>query len=245
MAQRLLGPNGFIQAVQENDGTFVIYWAGNRFYSFHPEDAFGKNFGIYLLAAQNIARTDIQRIFKVGRSTIKRILTLVRSSGTNALRDYVKGAPCVEAKIKEFVCELFQKIEGTRGYQTIILGQVKAKYDKGEFPRTLSRQSLYNILKEYRRERGQRQAENERKEKNKAQGKQPEKEERILKEPAEPEEETPKHEYSVVDCGGAVVAAVTMSEFGMMESIPEGSSSPEEGERGEKFSNQELAFAYV
>ncbi len=245
MAQRLLGPNGFVQAVEENDGTIVIYWAGNLFYSFHAEDAFAKNFGIYLMGAQNIAREDIQRIFKVGGSTIKRILALVRSSGTNALREYVKGAPRVEAKIKEFVCELYQKIEGTRGYQTIILGQVKGKYDKGEFSRTLSRQSLYNILNEYRRERSQRQAENEGKEKAKAQGKQREKEQQIVKESAEREEETPKDEYSVVDCGGAVVAAVTMSEFGMMENIPEGSSSLEEGERGEKFSNQELAFAYV
>src|SRR3972149_9038498 len=107
MAQRLLGPNGFIQAVQENDGTFVIYWAGNRFYSFHPEDAFGKNFGIYLLAAQNIARKDIQRISKFGRSTIKRILALVRSSGTKALREYVKGAPPIDETIRDFVCELY------------------------------------------------------------------------------------------------------------------------------------------
>src|SRR5271157_3695189 len=139
MAQRLLGPNGFVQAVEEDDGTIVIYWAGNRFYSFHPEDAFSKNLGIYLLAAQNIARRDIQRIFKVAPITIKRILALVRSSGIKALRDYVKGAPSVDAQIKEFVCELFQQIEGTRGYQTIILGQVKAKHDKGEFARTLSR----------------------------------------------------------------------------------------------------------
>ena len=245
MAQRLLGPNGFVQALEEVDGTIVIYWAGSRFYSFHPEDAFSKNFGIYLLAAQNIARRDIQRIFKVGPTTIKRILALVRSSGTKALRDYVKGAPSVDAKIKEFVCELFQQIEGTRGYQTIILGQVKAKYDKGEFARTLSRQSLYNILNDYRRERSQRQAEAQRKEKDKAQGRQREKEEPTVTAPATPEQERPKDEYSVVDCGGAVVAAVTMSEFGMMASIPEGSSSPEEGERGEKFSNQELAFAYV
>ena len=245
MAQRLLGPNGFVQAVEEDNGTIVIYWAGNRFYSFHPEDAFSKNFGIYLLAAQNIARRDIQRIFKVGPSTIKRILALVRSSGTKALRDYVKGAPCIEAKIKEFVCELFQQIEGTRGYQTIILGQVKANYDKGEFSRTLSRQSLYNILNDYRRERSQRQAQAGEKRKDKAQGKQREKMEPIVTEPAEPEEDKPTDAYSVVDCGGAVVAAVTMSEFGMMASIPEGSSSAEEGERGEKFSNQELAFAYV
>jgi hypothetical protein len=46
MAQRLLGPNGFVQAVEEDDGTIVIYWAGNRFYSFHPEDAFSKNLGV-------------------------------------------------------------------------------------------------------------------------------------------------------------------------------------------------------
>src|SRR4030042_3803407 len=164
MAQRLLGPNGFLQAMKEDDGTIAIYWAGNRFYSFHPKDAFAKNFGIYLLAVQNTARKDIQRIFKVGRSTIKRIVALVRSSGTNALKEYIKGAPCVDDKIKEFICELFEKVEGTRGYQTIILGQLKAKYDEGEFSRTISRQSLYNILKEYRRERSQRQAENEQQE---------------------------------------------------------------------------------
>ena len=245
MAQRLLGPNGFVQAEEEDDGTIVIYWAGNRFYSFHPEDAFSKNLGIYLLAAQNIARRDIQRIFKVAPTTIKRILKLVRSSGIKALRDYVKGAPPVDAKIKEFVCELFQQIEGTHGYQTIILGQVKAKYDKGEFARTLSRQSLYNILNDYRGERSQRQAEAEQREKDKAQGTQREKEKPTLTVPAAPEQEGPTDEYRVVDCGGAVVAAVTMSEFGMMESIPEGSSSAEEGEGGEKFSNQELAFAYV
>ena len=244
MAQRLLGPNGFVQAVQEDDGNVVIYWAGNYFYSFNQSDAFAKNLGVYLLAAQNLARRDIRRIFKVSRCTIMRILALVRAEGINALIEYTKGAPCIDDKIKEFVCEMFQKIEGTRGYQTIILEQVKAKYDKGEFSRTLSRQSLYNILKEYRRERSQRQAENEQKEKQKAQAKQPE-EEPIVKEPAEKEEERPKDEYRVVDFGGAVIAAVTMSEFGMIESIPEGSSGLEEGERGEKFSNQELAFSYV
>ena len=165
MAQRLLGPNGFVQAVQYDDGTVVIYWGGNYYYSFKHNDTFTKNFGNYLLAAQDLARKDIQRVFKVSRCTIMRILALVRSKGIDALKEYTPGAPSVDAKIKEFVCELFQKVEGTRGYQTIILEQVKGKYDKGEFPRTISRQSLYNILNEYRRQRSQQQAENEQKEK--------------------------------------------------------------------------------
>src|SRR4030042_3469620 len=160
MPQRLVGRSGFIHAEEQQGGPVPIMWAGLPHYRCNPEDAVAKNIGIALLAGIGVARKDIQRLFGVSRSTVKRIQSIWRSTGAEGLKDYHQGAPGLDGGIKEFVIELYKGLEGRRGYQGMILEAVKEKYEKGEFARTISRQRLYTILKDYRQERGRSRRQN-------------------------------------------------------------------------------------
>ena len=247
MAQTLFGPNGFIHAVEDENGNVTIMWAGKPYYSFSRTDHFAKNLGISLLASLRVRHKDIQRLFGVSGKTIKRVLALIKKNGLRALSDYRPGAPELDQKIKDFVIARYTELEGTRGYQTMILDAVEEQYKKGEFSRAISRQTLYLILRDYRRERERIGQENEEREKQKEQAKkegekQREEEERREREQPELPEEPHTSEATVVDYGGAVVTAVFVNEFQTMESIPEGCGEEEtEG----RFSNREMAFAYV
>jgi len=251
MAQLLFGPNGFIHADEAKDGTVTIMWAGLPYYRFNPQNTLAKNIGVAVLAAIGVARKDIQRLFGVSRSTVKRIHAIWMSHGTEGLKDYHQGAPALDGGIKELVIELYKGLEGRRGYQGMILEAVKEKYEKGEFSRTISRQSLYTILKDYRQERErirqqneQREREKERAEKEREKEAEERREEQERREREQPQlpEEPGEVEPTVVDCGGSVMTAVFVQEFRTMDSIPEGRRE-EEGE--ERFSNREMAFAYV
>ena len=249
MAQTLFGPNGFIHAVEDENGNVTIMWAGKPYYSFSRTDHFAKNLGISLLASLRVRHKDIQRLFGVSGKTIKRVLALIKKNGLRALTDYRPGAPELDQKIKGFVIARYTELEGTRGYQTMILDAVEEQYKKGEFSRMISRQTLYLILRDYRRERERIGQENEAREKQKEQAKkkgekQREEEEEERRERQQPElPEAPQtSEPTVVECGGAVVTAVFVNEFQTMNSIPEGCGEEEtEG----RFSNREMAFAYV
>jgi hypothetical protein len=247
MAQMLFGPNGFIHADEDKNGNVTIMWAAKPYYSFSRTDHFAKNLGIYLLASIKVRHKDIQRLFAVSGKTVKRILALIKKNGFQALTDYRPGAPELDQKIKDFVIAHYTELEGTRGYQTMILDAVKDQYQKGEFFRTISRQSLYMIIKEYRHEREQIRQENEERERRKGQAKKEaeqreEEEQRRVREQPDLPEEPREDEPTVVDCGGAVVTAVFVNEFQTMDSIPEGCGEQEtEG----RFTNREMAFAYV
>jgi len=245
MAQQLFGPNGFIHADEDEDGTLTIMWAGRPYYSFNPQDTLAKNIGIALLAAIGVARKDVQRLFGVSRSTVKRILSIWKRGGARGLDNYHQGAPGLDGGIREFVIDLFKELEGRRGYQGMILNAVKEKYEKGEFGRTLSRQTLYVIVREYREQRARGAAEN----KERARGKEEGKREREGTEgpqgegqPELSEQAAVADEPTVVDCGGAAATAVFVQEFGTMDSIPEGCG---EQQTEERYTNREMAFAYV
>src|SRR3989304_2760075 len=105
MAQHLFGPNGFIYADEDKNGNVAIMWAGLPYYCFNRRDTLAQNIGIALLAAIGLARKDIQRLFVVSRSTVKRILSVWRASGTEGLKDYHQGAPSLVTQIKEFVID--------------------------------------------------------------------------------------------------------------------------------------------
>ena len=245
MAQTLFGPNGFIHADEDENGNVTIMWAGKPYYSFSRTDHFAKNLGICLLASLRVRHKDIQRLFGVSGMTIKRILALTKKKGLQALSDYRRGAPELDRKLRDFVIARYQELEGTRGYRSMILDAVQERYEKGEFGRTISRQSLYTITKDYRQERERIREENEQREREqgrKEAEKHREEQERREREQPELSEESRGVEPTVVDCGGAVVTAVFVNEFQTMESIPEGRRE-EEGE--ERFSNREMAFAYV
>ena len=248
MVQTLFGPNGFIHADEDENGNVTIMWAGNPYYSFSRTDHFAKNLGISLLASLRVRHKDIQRLFGVSGMTIKRVLALIKKNGLRALTDYRPGAPGLDQKIRDFVIARYKELEGTRGYQTMILDAVQERYKKGEFSRTISRQSLYTITKDYRRERERIGQENEQRERQKEQAgkeaeKQREEEKRREREQPELPEEPREVEATVVDCGGSVMTAVFVNEFQTMDSIPEGCG--EEQETGGRFSNREMAFAYV
>ena len=221
--------------------------AGLPYYRFNPEDTLAKNIGIGVLAAIGVARKDIQRLFGVSRSTVKRIQSIWRSSGAEGLKDYHQGAPGLDGGMKEFVIELYKGLEGRRGYQGMILEAVKEKYEKGEFSRTISRQTLYGIIKGYRLERERMREENEQRDREKERAgkdrgkkaeEQREAEERRKGEQPELAGGHGEVEATVVDCGGAVMTAVFVNEFQTMGSIPEGGRE-QEGE--ERFSNREMA----
>src|SRR3990172_9043082 len=169
MAQTLFGPNGFIHADEDENGTVTIMWAGQPYYSFSRTDHFAKNLGIYLLASLRVRHKDIQRLFGVSGKTIKRILALIRKDGLQALSGYRPGAPELDQKMKDFVIARYTELEGTWGYQRTILNAVKDKYEKGEFSRTMSRQTLYGIIKDYRLERERMREENEQRDREKEQ----------------------------------------------------------------------------
>src|SRR4030042_507974 len=161
MVQTLFGPNGFIHADEDENGNVTIMWAGKPYYSCSRSAHFAKNLGISLLASLRVRHKDIQRLFGVSGKTIKRILALIKKNGLRALSDYRPGAPEVDQKIRDVVIEPYKELEGTRGYQTKILDAVQERYKKGEFSRTISRQSLYTITKDYRGERERIRQENE------------------------------------------------------------------------------------
>jgi len=247
MVQTLFGPNGFIHADEDENGIVTIMWAGKPYYSFSRTDHFAKNLGICLLASLRVRHKDIQRLFGVSGKTVKRILALVKKDGLQALADYRRGAPEVDRKLKDFVIARYEEVEGTRGYQRMILDAVQERYEKGEFVRTIGRQTLYTIIKDYREGRERIRQDNEQREREKEQGgkeadKQRQERQRGEREQRELPEEPRDVEATVVDCGGSVMTAVFVNEFQTMDSIPEGGRE-EEGE--ERFSNREMAFAYV
>jgi len=246
MAQRLFGPNGFIDARQNEDGTVTITWADLPYYNFNPDDTLARNIGIALLASIGVARKDVQRLFGVSRSTVKRILSIWRASGAEGLKDYHQGAPGLDTQIRQFVIDLFKELEGRRGYQRMILEAVKDRCDKGEFDRSISRQTLHLILREYRRQRALLAAENKERARRKEEQNQ-QAEAAAEEQPGDGQAELAEQaagadEPRAVDCGGAVATAVFVQEFGTMGSIAQGCG---ESQGEERFSNREMAFAYV
>ncbi len=233
-----------MDAREDENQNVTVMWAGAPYYSFSRDDHLAKNLGIVLLDALGVAQRDIQRLFKVGRNTITRIASLYRQKGVAGLVGYKQGPEALPQEIQDFVVARYRELEGTRGYQNIILEEVRDKCQKGEFARTISRQTLYAILKEYRGPRELLRRENEQKEQKKEeQARKVEERTREEEQRARQQPELPPDGNShVVDCGGSVITAVFINEFKTMESIPEGFAE-DEGE--ERFTNKELAFAYL
>ena len=233
-----------MQAQEDENNNVTIMWACLPYYCFHREDRFKKNLGIALLESLGVAQKDIQRLFKVGRNTITRIASLYGTKGPDGLIGYQQGPKPLEKEIQDFVIARYKELEGARGYQNTILEAVRAKCQKGEFARPISRQTLYTIIKDYRQERERLLKENEQKERRKEeQSKKAEEQKREEELRARQQPELPTDgAQSVVECGGSVVTAVFVNEFKTMDRIPEGFAGDETEER---FTNREMAFAYV
>ncbi len=233
-----------MDAQEDENHNVTIMWAGLPYYCFNRDDHFAKNLGIAVLDALGVGQRDIQRLFKVGRNTITRVASLYMREGANGLIGYKQGPEALPQEIQDFVVARYRQLEDTRGYQTTILEEVREKWHTGEFARTISRQTLHAIVKEYRRQREHLRRENEQEEQKKeerarkVEQRKREEEQRARQQPELP----PEGNSGVVDCGGSVVTAVFVNEFKTMASIPEGFVG-EEGE--EKFTNREMAFAYL
>lgn len=233
-----------MDAQEDENNNVTIMWAGLPYYCFHRDDHFAKNLGIALLDALGVAQRDIQRLFKVGRNTITRVASVYRQKGADGLIGYKQGPEALAQQIQDFVVARYRELEGTRGYQATILEEVREKCHKGEFARTISRQTLHAIIREYRRQRERLRRESEQKEKKeeeqarKVEQRKREEEQKTRQQPELPADGASR----VVDCGGSVVTAVFVNEFKTMESIPEGFGG-DEGE--ERFTNREMAFAYL
>jgi hypothetical protein len=214
-------------------------WAGNPYYSFNRDDHFSKNLGIVLLDSLGVAQKDIQRLFGVGRNTITRVAALFRQKGAEGLVDYKQGRQGLPQEIEDFVVSRYKELEGSRGYQNVILEEVRDKLHT-----RISRQTLHKIVKEYQRQREGLRAEQQHKELKQSQRSKKTKE-RTREEDQEARQQpelVAEGTSSVVDYGGSVLSAVFVNEFKTMESIPEGFDR-EEGE--ERFTNREMAFAYL
>jgi len=246
MAQKLFGPNGFINFIEDQQRNVTIYWAGMEYYSFNRDDRTAKSIGIAIMSSIGVSQKDICLIFQVSRNTITNISSRVDTFGFDGLVGYRPGPKIIDEEMRKFVIGKYLELDGRWGYQRAILEEMRQKYEKGEFPQVLSRQSLWVIIKEYReqkeRERQQRVEEKLHQDQHQKE-KQEEAQEEKKAEQQQPELKPPQAEGEerCVEAGGATVAAVYLNSFGMMGRVPEGFES--QGE--EKFSNRELALSYA
>jgi len=246
MAQKLFGPNGFIEFTEDQQRNVTIYWAGMEYYSFNREERTAKSIGIAIMSSIGVAQKDICFIFQVSRNTITNISSRVKAFGFEGLVGYKQGRKLIDEEMRRFVIGKYLELDGSWGYQRAILDEMRQKYEKGEFPQVLSRQSLWVIIKEYREEKEREQQQRVEQQRQQDQHQKDRQEKQRKEEEAErhqPELEPPhaQREQQCVEAGGATVAAVYLNSFGMMGCVPEGFES--QGE--EKFSNRELALSYA
>lgn len=240
--QQLLGPNGMLFCTEDDRRKVDIFWGGILYYSFNRNDLLAKNIGISIFANNGVLRKTICDFFQVNRRTITNILAIYKAKGIEGLKDYKPGPASIEYELKQFVIKKYIELEGTRGYQKIILKAAEEKAKEGDFKKGISRSMMHNILKEYKAEQEEQKRKNleerkacEAKEENRKKGKEDEAEDEqieLISEIAEGEEVCVEH-------GGAAVAAIFLDDYGTTEDIPESDK-----ERNH-YSNQELAVTFA
>src|SRR3989304_1129297 len=153
MAQKLFGPNGFISFTEDQQHNVTIYWAGMEYYSFNRDDRTARAIGIAIMSSIGVAHRDICAIFQVSRNTITNISCRADTFGFEGLVGYKQGRKVIDEEMRKFAIGKYLELDGHYGYQRAILDEMRQKYEKGEFPQALSRQSLWNIIKEYREQK--------------------------------------------------------------------------------------------
>jgi len=63
MAQKLFGPNGFIDFTEDQQHNVTIFWAGMEYYSFNRDDRTAKSIGIAIMSGIGVAQKDIWYLF--------------------------------------------------------------------------------------------------------------------------------------------------------------------------------------
>lgn len=249
MMKQLFGPNGFIHYQEDENENVTIFWAGKAYYFFNREDTFAKNVGIAIMASIGVLQKTLCEIFRVNRRTVIRIKNIYNTEGLEALKDYRKGPVGIEKDLKDFIIKKYTEIEGVRGYQNKILSLVQKKYEKGECKSTISRGRMHVLIKEYKEDRERTKRENE-EEIRQREEKRKERENKQTAEELEKDngqqeliEDLSGEKEVCVEKGGATVSAVFLSEFGIMNHVPEIEVEGEDSEK--RFSNCELATTYV
>ena len=240
--QPLLGPNGLMFSVEDQQGNVRIFWGGRQYYSFHRDDLFAKKLGVAILANIGVLHKTICEFFKISRNTVTNILSVYRERGAEGLTEYKQG-PGVEQELITFVRQKFVEVEGQRGYQRKILEAIEEKVQAGVFTKGISRTKLHEILREYKEEREERKRRDlEGKEAKERETEQEGKEEEYEADEQQREfldEEAGQVKEECVERGGAVAAAPFVDAFGMTKYIPE------EEQEGNRFNNRELAVSYT
>lgn len=150
VVQQLLGPNGLVYSVEDEQQNIKVLWGGRLFYSFNRNDAFAKRLGIVLLANLGVLQKTIGEIFAVDRQTTRAVVRLYREEGVQGLRDRQQGPPPVGDELKEFVINKYVELNNRWGYQQEILQAVRQKVDEGLFSKGISRSMLHKIVREHK-----------------------------------------------------------------------------------------------
>jgi hypothetical protein len=245
MVPQLLGPNGLIYCVEDENQNVHILWGGRKYYTFQHKDIFTKNLGIALLADLHVLQNTICEIFGVNRRTVSRIHKLYKKEGISGLNDYRKGRYRVEKFLKDFIITKYLELGNTRGYQKIILEEVKQKAKEGLFARSISRSNMQKIILMHKRKmKAQQEFEKEealRKEKDKESREKKKKAKQQSREAAErlQSELFESEEKDCVQHGGAAAVIPFLTEFGLQEFLPDNS------EEKKLFNNSEMTVSYT
>ncbi|MDP7269440.1 MAG: hypothetical protein QF408_14865 [Pirellulales bacterium] len=245
--QQLLGPNGLVQSVEDENENVDIFWGGMIYYSFNRNNLFAKKLGIALLATIGILQKTICEFFKVNRHTIANVLDVYTEKGVEGLRDYKQGPSAIGEEVRQFVIKKYLEFEGIRGYQDRIIKAVEAKVAEGDFKRSICRSMMQKILKEYRDER-ERQKEQNLEKRKEEQTKAEATDERATGNVVEADRENDAQldfaenlaegEERCVDHGGCSLVVPLLDKYGLVDQIPA-------DENGARFNNAELATTYT
>ena len=145
--QKLLGPNGLMHVRKNQDGLVTVCWGPLPFYSYREDDPEAKKLGMVLLANQGMTHTSIGELFNVRRDTVRICYEVYLQSGIPGLRAHHQGPQRIDEATSAFVIAEYLRLDGTRGYQEMILKAVAEKAQAGKLTCAISRSKMQKIIK--------------------------------------------------------------------------------------------------
>lgn len=243
--QQLLGPNGLVYYVEDEEKNVDVLWGGRVFYSFKRKDSFAEKLGIVLLENVGVMKKTISEVFGVNRRTVRRVIEVYRREGAEGLKEYKQGPQRVGEEVKGFVIEKYVKLDKKWGYQQAILEAVEEKVKERIFSKSISRSMLQKIIWEHKvqveEQRKREEAEAQRKASEKRQGvERREAKRQRLEEDERRQLKLREGEGECVQHGGAAACIPLLGEFGLKGFLPG------EGAQVDRlFGSSELAVSYA
>jgi hypothetical protein len=241
--QELLGPNGLIFAVKGENDEVHILWGGRLFYTYRRNNEFEKKLCITLLARLGVLQKTIAELCDVERHTVRNIVSFYDKEGPEGLRDYKVGRRAVPPELQRFVIQKYVELNGTRGYQNMILEAIEKKVDEGLFFRNVSRGEVQKIIRLHKQEMNRRREEERQEDVHQQKPKDKEQREAAGKEHQEAESkqlELKEEEKLCVQHGGAAAVIPLLAEFGLKALMPQESQTEHR-----RYSNAELAVSFT